>query len=875
MAKWLILGVLCLALGWLQVAFPQENAGKTYALFVERKPLAEVIPLVEKASGFSIAFSPSIIDPSSPISCRVNTRQLSSFLNTVFLKNGIDWVLIGNQIVLQKIRAEVKKTRWKIIHGTVKDARSGELLAATKISAEGWASVYTNSYGFFSLQIPEQVKKLEFFHPGHKPVEIAIDQLSSLPVVILLEPMVVEMQPVVISGEKNLPGYWESGMGGFLMSQMNHRGNTGDVITTLGTIPGFSLFGDGSTRFFVRGGESSQNLILIDESPVFNPSHLFGFISSLDASVIREIKAYKCDAPAEYGNRLSGVLDIHTREGNLNRWAGELTLSPFYSSVISELPLLKEKAGMMLSARRSNLEWLRLSAFTPYNFTFNFYDVHWKMNAWITPKNRIYATLYASSDQYSAVSESVFKNYGLGWGNLITSLRWNWLASPRVFINTFFNSSRYTYKLYLNSRHTDYWNSEVTWYALHSNLSWFFSSEHILRAGVGLENYLSVPGRVIMGTGATPTFYRHVNDFRSLSGFIYAGLESHLMDGRLQLQPGVRLTWWGNYGPQIVPYFNSDFQVFATDTIADRRFYFSHLGLEPRFRMVFKSTERLQFMASASVTRQYFQPLSNTVSPFTTLETFIPSGPNLRPQSSYLLSTGLSYTAVDNAWQLSAEAYYRKLDGQIDYRDHAGLLYAPFPEGELRQGEARAAGVEFRLAKMQGHWNGWLTYTYSRTTRNTSGINGGRDYFPYFDRPHQAMLMFSWNPTYKFSTGAAWYLSSGGMTTLPVGFYQENGIPVPVYGDRYNARLPLYHRLDLFAAYQWITSKPSIRYELSLNIRNAYGRHNPFIYGFNKIMDDAGNFRVPTDLSSSASIVPTRLSVNGIIPSISLKVSLE
>ncbi len=857
----------------MQAGYSQNSASQVYSLSAYRKNLSEVIPAVEKMTGLSVAYSPSITDPSTKISCKISTHNLAEFLDAVFKKNGIEWQIIDNQIILRRQTEVTTVPRQKIIYGTVRDERNGELIAGARIAATGVSPAFSNSYGYFSVHVPEAAQSLEFFHPGYKPVLVPLSGKLSLPMTVALPPIFVEMQPVEIRDKKNTAGYWEMGQGGLLMNKINEGSGNNDMITALGTLPGFSLFGDGSTRFFVRGGESSQNLILIDESPVFNPSHLLGFVSSLDASVIREIRAWKGDAPAEYGNRLSGVIDIHTREGNLNRPSGMTYLSPFFSSAILELPLKKEKAGVMLSARRSNLEWLRLSDFTPYNFDFSFYDIHLKLHGWVNKKNRLYATLYNSSDQYSAVSGSVFKNYGLGWGNLVTSLRWNWLAGPKLFVNTFFNSSRYSYKLYLNSRHTDYWNSAVNWYALHSNLSWFASPEKIIRAGIGIENYISQPGNVNMGSGKPAAFGRKSFDFRSLCGYVYAGLESSWFNERLKLHPGLRLTIWGDYGPQIIPYFNSEYQVFATDTISSRYFYYTHTSLEPRLRMIYELSQTFRLMASAAFTRQYFQPLSNTVSPFTTLETWMPSGPNVSPQSSFLIASGIDYSSSNEKYECSLEAYYRSLNGQIDYRDHAALLYAPFPEGELRQGSAKAAGLELRLAKTQGTFTGWLTYTYSRVKKMTPGINEGKSYFPYFDRPHQTMILLQYSSGNQFNAGVAWFLSSGGMTTLPTGFYLDNGVPVPVYDARYNARLPIYHRLDVFSNYVWKGQKPQLTYELSLKVRNVYGRHNPFIYGFNKVLDDEGNFRVPADLSSAGATVPTRLSVNGVLPSLSLKIS--
>ncbi len=579
---------------------------------IKRKNLEEVIPLVEKITGLSIAYSPSITSPTLKISTRITTQSLTQFLNAVFKHNGISWTIIDNQIVLRYQPENYIKPSVKIIYGTVRDAKSGELLSGARIAVPGFPAAVTNPYGYFSLQISTAIHTLEIFHPGYKSATLYLNEFSAFPLSIHLEPIMVEMQPVEIRDNKSRGEYWETGQGALLMSQLNAGTGGNDIITAIGTLPGFSLFGDGSTRFFVRGGESSQNLILIDESPVFNPSHLLGFVSSLDASVIREVKAWKGDAPVEYGNRLSGVIDIHTREGNLKDLTGSLFLNPFYSSAIIEAPLNKEKFGFMLSARRSNMEWLTLSHYTPYNFDFSFYDVHFKLHGWVNSKNRVSATLYSSSDRYSTVSESVFKNYGLAWGNFISSLRWSWMAGPRLFFNSLFNSSLYSYKLFLNSRHTDYWNSAVHWYALQSHGSWYIAHNQILRFGAGCENYISEAGNVIMEAGMPTAFGNQRNNFRSLLGFVYTGFENNQLGGLLQWYAGLRLNLWANYGPQVLPYFTSDYRVFATDTISPGKFYYTHTSFEPRLRMVYKASDRISWMASAAATRQYFQPLSNT-----------------------------------------------------------------------------------------------------------------------------------------------------------------------------------------------------------------------------------------------------------------------
>lgn len=855
---------------WYLPAFSQENT-TIYKYRARQIPLQQIIHDLENITGLYFAYSPERIPLTKKITCNVATNQLTTLLDEVLKKNGIQWENLNGQIVLTGTIEPIKE-RKIVVSGIITDSTSGVYIPGAILTTEsGKELAYSNSYGYFSLQIPIETKRLLVSGVGYKTQLLQINPFSTELLQIKLHPLVIEMGIIEvkaplkeenkIGNEVNInPSIW--GMGG-------HN----DIIQVLNSVPGFHLFGDGSTRFFVRGGESNQNMILIDETPIYNPSHLFGFFNALAPEAISEVKAWKGDAPARYGGGLASIIDVHVREGNMYKNIISGNLGPYASSLTIEGPILKEKMSFLISGRRSNMEWLKPSNYTPASFNFYFFDLNLKLNTILNTRNRLYFTFYSGEDNISQLTESSVKTYGMKWNNLTGNIRWNYIPTHKIFLNTTLARSKYNYFLFLDSRHDSYWRSSIEGMHLKSDLTWFLNSDNTLRAGISLENLIADPGNIHQSEIDSSNYTKSFPSYRSLSCQPYFEHQTALLDKKLVINYGFRIPIWSDYGPFYLHYYNPDYEPFYTDTIEKNQIYYTHLGFEPRIHISFHLRPQWKLMLNYSRTLQFFQSLSNSISPFSTIENWVPAGPNISPQIADLFSLGSENHFLQNTYSLFIEAYLKLAHNQIDYEEHANLLYNAYQEGELRFGKAKAYGIEIWLKKNSGKLLGWLGYTYSRVSRETKDINNNQSYYPYYDRPHQLQIRLAYHLSPRFNFNAAWYYMTGGRTTVPSAFYDYNNLIIPIYNEKNNMRLPDYHRLDIAAEFRLSRQGSRFRQILSLSIYNIYNRNNPFLVSFNKIMDDNGNFVVPANFDQKQTIIPTQLSVAGIIPSINYKFS--
>lgn len=797
---------------------------------------------------------------------------MTTFLDEVFERNGIQWENINGQIVLTGTIEPLKKQKI-VISGIISDSTSGALIPGVLLTTEsGKELAFSNSYGYFSVEIPIETKSLFVSCVGYKTQTVKLNYPNIDLLWIKLNPLVIEMKAIEIKATyKNED---KASFGVNIDQSIWGMGGQNDIIQVLNSVPGFHLFGDGSTRFFVRGGESNQNLILIDESPIYNPSHLFGFFNALAPEAISQVNAWKGDAPARYGGGLASIIDVHVREGNMYKNIISGNLGPYASSLTLEGPIIKEKLSYLISARRSNMEWLKPSNYTPNSFNFYFYDINLKINSILNTRNRLYLSFYRGEDNISQLTESSIKTFGMRWNNLTGNFRWNYIPTNKIFLNTTLAFNKYSYFLFLDARHNSYWKSSIEGLHLKSDLTWYVNADNTLRTGIFIENLIADQGNIYPSRIDSLNYTKSFPFYRSLSSQLYIEHQAALLDKRLVINYGFRMPIWSDYGPFYVHYYNPEYEPFYTDTIGKDRIYYTYIGFEPRIHLSFDVQPHWKIKLNYNRTLQFFQSLSNSISPFSTIENWAPAGPNISPQIGDLFSIGSENYFLQNTYSLLLEAYLRFAHNQIDYKEHANLLYNAYQEGELRFGKAKAYGIEMWLKKNTGKLSGWLGYTYSKVSRETKDINDNQPYYPYYDRPHQIQIRLNYHPSQRISLYASWYYMTGGKTTIPSGFYDNNNFIIPIYEEKNNARLPDYHRMDIAAEFQLNKKDARFRQTLSVSIYNIYNRNNPFLVSFNKIMDDKGNFVVPANFYQKQIIIPTQLSVAGIIPTIIYKFSL-
>jgi hypothetical protein len=573
---------------------------------------------------------------------------------------------------------------------------------------------------------------------------------------------------------------------------------------------------------------------------------------------------YKGDFPANYGGRLSSVVDVRAREGNLKRLGFSGNIGPYTSDLTLEGPILKDRSSFIISGRRSNMNWLQLSFDDQRSYKFDFYDINAKLNVKLNNNNRLFLTGFKGNDIFERYNNLKTNTFGISWKNVAGTLRWNHIFNNKLFSNTTAYISRYNYSLDISKELGNYWTSSITNATIKTDFSWFPNPKNAIKTGFEFNRHESNPGKMYYSDEEIPA---------SLAGYysneiaIYASNEQQIGQ-KFFARYGFRLSRWNDLGPTSVYFFDANHTVIDTIDVAKNTIYKSFLNFEPRLSLKYKISENVSLHANYNRNVQHLQMLSNSTSPFTSLEVWVPSGPNIKPQLADQFSLGFFSKVFQRQYDFSVEAYYKKLQNQIDYVDHANMLINQLIEGELRFGDGWSYGFETLLRKSKGKFTGWISYTYSRSMKQIADLNNGESFPAAYDRPHNTCITLAYASGKRWNFSMHWMYLTGSPFSSPTGFYSVNGSTVPVYENKHNDRYPDYHRMDLSVS--CALSKPEKRYQhnLMLTVYNAYGRHNPFSVNFNKIIDDNGDIVVPANLEGDVELISTSISVAGAIPSL-------
>ncbi len=856
-----------------------QDLDRKITLRIQNETLEHALKEISRKGDIRFSYSPRKIPLKEKVNLNVTEKSVGAILDELLEPLGVSWFESEYHVVLKMKKSgdpgkpQATVNRKYTLSGYVRDQTNGEVLIGAnvydKITYQGTTS---NAYGFFSLTLPAGNYTITFSLIGYTSFDQEIKLEKDFTTDLSLKETSIEMKAVEILSDKEIQGIEPAAAGEVRFSTSTLKRMAGfagniDVLKSLQAVPGINAFGDGSSFFYVRGGNNDQNLMLIDEAPIFNPAHLFGFFSALAPDAIKDVKAYKGDFPASYGGRLSSVIDIRARDGNLNRFGFSGNLGIFTSDLTVEGPLAKEKSSFILSARKSNLNWLSNSELTGKSFTIDFYDLNAKLNIRLNKKNRLFLTGFTGNDDFSRLTNASIHTFGISWDNTTGTIRWNHLFNNKLFSNTTAVFSEYNYYLYISREEDDYWKSSIRNNTLKTDFTWYPNLSNTLKAGIDLSNYHSNPGNVHFSDDETQKSAPLIPEYNSLGLSVYFSNDQIIRE-KLSLKYGLRLSSWRNLGPATVYFYDAAYEV--ADTIeVDKGSYFSpYFNLEPRISLAWAPGSGITITAGYCRTAQYLQMLSNSTSPFTSLEVWAPSGPNIKPQQADQFSLGLLTMTGKPGISFTAEAFYKLFRNQIDYKDHANMLYNPLIEGELRFGSAKSYGIELLARKSQGKLTGWVGYSYSRILKTIEGINQNLEFPAVYDHPHSLFANFMLSAGKRWELAASWFYMTGSAFTSPTGFIQYNGYTVPVYGKKNNDRLPDYHRLDMSVTFRLNRPENRFRHNLILSVYNLYGRKNPFALSFNKIMNDNGDFVVPSDLDGSTEIIPTSISVAGFIPSL-------
>lgn len=714
------------------------------------------------------------------------------------------------------------------LSGYVKDAETGEaLIGATVYLPDAGKGAYTNAYGFYSLTLPAGTYQVNFQYLGYQTLkeEIALDKSIRKDIELALNAN--SLDEVIISGQAadNNVQAAEMGVTRLSISEIKKVpvlfGET-DVLKTLQLLPGVKPAGEGSSGFFVRGGGTDQNLILLDEAPVYNPSHLLGFFSVFNGDAINSTKLYKGNMPAEYGGRLSSALDIQMKDGNKKDYGLSGGIGLISSRLTAEGPIVEDKGSFMVSGRRTYADiFLLFSGDSNINSsTLYFYDLNAKANYKLGEKDHIYLSGYFGRDKFGLGDQ-----FNINWGNATGTLRWNHLFNDRLFLNSSLIYSDYDYEIEIGAANASI-GSGIKDINLKEDFSYYANSQNTLKFGLNAIYHTFVPGEISSTTEDEPSINQEIQERYALETAAYISHEWKPSQ-KFTLNYGLRYSNFTVLGPGTFYDYDAAGNAIDSATYAQNEVVTNYGGLEPRITASYVITPEQSVKASYARNRQYIHLLSNSTASSPT-DVWIPSTNNVKPEIADQLSVGYFRNFDDNKWESSVEVYYKDMQNQIEYKNGADLFLNDNVESQLVYGSGYSYGVELLLRKKTGKFTGWLGYTWSKTIREFDEINGGNPFSARQDRTHDISIVGMYDLNKKWDFSAAWVYYTGDAVTFPSGSYVVDGNLVPLYSERNGYRLPDYHRLDLSATY--FGKKPNSN--LNFSIYNAYGRKNVYSIDF-------------------------------------------
>jgi hypothetical protein len=709
------------------------------------------------------------------------------------------------------------------ISGYVLDKKTGEaLIGATVAENNLFKGTNTNGYGFYSLQLSEGEHQLTYSYLGFENISLTVNLSGNIKNDIELPEIATSLEQVTVSAESNhrtvnVNIFNEERLSVKEIMKIPSVFGESDVIKAIQLQSGVKTIGDGSSGMFIRGGGSDQNLILIDEAPIYNPSHLFGLVSVFNPDALNNVSLYKSNMPAQYGGRASSVIDCKMKEGNLKEYDFAAGISPFSSIITVNGPIIKEKSAFFISARKSLVDFF-VEAGPNMPIVPAFYDLNLKLNTKIGSKDRLFFSLYKGADRLES-AEGFYNK----WGNTTFTLRWNRNIGTKLFSNVSFISSNYENYLEFKDEGKDYkWLTGLKDLNAKVDLTYYIQPDNLVKFGIESIYHKFTPGETTDTMQSIP----RVQAFE-YSAYLLNDIKPFNWMG---INYGIRVSFFQDTGETTwFQYDESHLPISKHKNVSGA--YKSYFSIEPRISFNLKLNTSSSFKLAFARNAQNLQVLQNNSLSYASLETWFPSNQNIKPLIANVVSVGWFYN-ISDAYSFSLESYYKTYSNQIDYVDHASLVNNPYIEGEIRTGSAKAYGIEFLLKKETGKLTGSLSYSYSRALRKIEGINNNEEYNSPYDIPHDFRITGNYQVTSKWNASAVWMYTSGRPVTLPVGFYYEDDEPIPIYSDRNSSRFPDYHRLDLATTYCTEANPSKSFWTISLGVFNAYAHKNPLGYEF-------------------------------------------
>lgn len=712
------------------------------------------------------------------------------------------------------------------VSGSIKDAKSGEIIsgAIVRVSELKGIGASANEYGFYSLTLTEGKYTLEITSLGYKKTlkEVVLDKNISID--FSLEAEAAALEEVVVSSEREDKNVKSAETGVVKLdvkeiAKIPVFAGEKDIIKTLQLTPGIKSVSDGNAGFYVRGGSASQNLILLDEAPVYNASHLLGFFSTFNSDAVKDVTVYKGEMPSQYGGRLASVLDVKMLDGNDQTYHVGGGIGLISSRINIQGPIVKNRGSFLISGRRSYADVFLKATDKFKNDALYFYDLNLKANYILNDKNRIFLSGYFGQDKLDVGS------FGVNWGNATGTLRWNSIVSPKCFSNTSFIFSNYNYLIASDVNINI--KSKIRDYNLKEDFTYLINPRNKMRFGFNSIHHTITPGQI--SSSSTAVNFVSLQERYAWENAIYFSNEWSATE-KLSMIYGLRLSSFSELGGGSFYSYDSKGNVTDTTYYKSGQFVKTYLELEPRFSASYLLGKTNSMKFGYARNTQNLHLISNSTTALPT-DLWIPSSNNVKPEIADQISLGYFQNFKENKYEFSVETYYKAMQNQIDYKNGANIRANDKIEGELLFGKGRAYGVEFFLKKRYGKFNGWVGYTLSRTENQIDGINNSSWYAARQDRTHDFSIVGIYDINKKWSFSSTWVFSTGNAVTFPSGKYYIDGNVQWLYTERNGYRMPNYHRLDISAT--WYNKKTE-KYESNWNFScyNAYGHQNPYTIFF-------------------------------------------
>jgi hypothetical protein len=610
-----------------------------------------------------------------------------------------------------------------------------------------------------------------------------------------------------------------------------------DILKVATTLPGIAVAGEGSNGYNVRGGKTDQNLILLDDAVIYNPSHLFGIFSAINPFTTGEVNIYKGNLPSEYGGRLSSVFDISSKDANTKDFAAEVSVGPVTGNVTLEIPTVEDKAGIMIGGRGAYAGWILRSLDEEQlkNSEASFYDVILKYNHKLSEKDDFRASAYYSRDRFSITSDSVY-----GYSNRLFSIGWEHEINSKHNYHVTLSNSEYKFDIeydgdFTNDFDLNYKNTETE---LKLKFNYKHNDEKRFNYGLSAKLYGIEPGEVTPLGPDSNIEAEKVEKEKGLETALFVSSDIELSE-KFAIDAGLRYSFYSFLGSATQRTYTaglpkSDATLEETLTFGNNEFVKTYGGLEARLSARYFLGEDFSVKGSYNNTFQYIHTLSTntTVSP---TDTWKLSDMNVKPQRAQQFALGFYKNFKDNMYEFSLEGYYKTYNDILDYKVGAQLLLNERLETEVLQGEGRAYGLEFLIKKNKGAFNGWLGYTYSKSEVKLDSqfaeerVNGGEYFAANYDKPHDFSVVANYKLTKRFSFSGNFVYQTGRPITYPVGTYIFNGAEYVLYSDRNKFRIPDYYRLDIGFNYEGNHKIKKFAHSFwNISIYNVLGRNNPY-----------------------------------------------